>query len=692
MMVPAGHAQILEGGSPIVGDPDAICQAAMFLGDVSEDCISFGQTLATAVAWLSDGVGAAVAGVRRKLSITLTTGAESLQTSADTAKTGFVAYAAATEEIHQRAQSVQRNIDDHLGVIRSESAAVTEIAERICCQAPNEWLSPPSPVMPTPVLDPRRAGSLDALEREAAQQTLIAAYEGRWRVAVVAWLAAIDGIAAENVVWRDLSAERRRAEHALIATLQGTELGQLISLGSGPGGPGSKYTIARTIAGELWGEQAQTAPAVTKTHPGLAGLFAGGDATGLWDAPPSPKAAAAWWSGLDESTRECLLREAPWVIGNLPGLPYSVRDTANRELLAVYARHPEMLSSEQLKVAAEVRDILRREAAQLAEHGVARPPIQLVCLELTADIPKVAIGYGDSDFATHTTWASPGMQSDAHQALSGWDAAARNLHDAQKQVLKAGGASSVVTWLGYDSPGISDTLNSHGVLSSDAARAGATRLAAELDGVHVARSAGGAGPPGINVIAHSYGTTVASIALTQTQYSVDTVTFIASAGLDRRLVPNYEAMHVREVMEGQQAIYTTHASQDHLAPSGAALAGRAQPNPEAVGVLRLQDLSPVYAGGLSFPSDGDPSRELLATNGHSIIGDAVKRDLFGMFASYEHGYFDRDTQALNSIAQITTDTMGDELLQSLSRTDAACVSLRFGLTQGLHPERTACAP
>src|SRR5690606_33893630 len=114
-------------------------------------------------------------------------------------------------------------------------------------------------------------------------------------------------------------------------------------------------------------------------------------------------------------------------------------------------------------------------------------------------------------------------------------------------------------------------------------------------------------------------------ALTLVRHPVDSLTLVASAGIDARTVPSYEELRVKDAWPGQAAIYTTHAAKDFLAPSGAGLSGRGQPNPEARGVLWLHTLSPVYGGALSFSSDGDPELGLLRTDGHSIIGERVRR-------------------------------------------------------------------
>ncbi|BDZ46406.1 hypothetical protein [Naasia aerilata] len=49
--------------------------------------------------------------------------------------------------------------------------------------------------------------------------------------------------------------------------------------------------------------------------------------------PPSPAEVQTWWGSLDVGERRGLVAEAPELVGNLDGIPYDVRDRANRALL-----------------------------------------------------------------------------------------------------------------------------------------------------------------------------------------------------------------------------------------------------------------------------------------------------------------------------------------------------------------------
>lgn len=186
-----------------------------------------------------------------------------------------------------------------------------------------------------------------------------------------------------------------------------------------------------------------------------------------------------------------------------------------------------------------------------------------------------------------------------------------------------------------------------------------------------------------SVVAHSYGTTVAAIALTSVKHPVDTLVMLGSAGLDTELVTGLDALRVKEVSPGQKAIYTTNAQGDHLAPAGAALAGRALPNPDATALGGIQNGVPVYGGALSFSSEGDLSRGLEPTDGHSTIGEGMRSGLQGISASEGHGYMDIQTQALKTTAKITVGRIDPELGKSFTVTQERRVEMVYDLQSGM---------
>ncbi|QBE48550.1 alpha/beta hydrolase [Leucobacter triazinivorans] len=679
--VPGNGSALLEG-TPVFGSVEEINAAGEFVQDVATDAMRYTVDVRNAQMALGSSSSAGVTKIRAKLDERLLPGAAAVYRSAGNAKRAFDSYASEVDRVHADAGKVVRDVNDALATIRTQAAQIEEIASLIRVPAPYAWNVGAPGALPQPQLG-YRARDLDADERALAVEHLRGVHEWQWTLAASLWRHAIEDIDSAKARWANLIEDRRDAEGRLVKALGDTTIGQLIGV-SGDDLASRRFTIATGISGELWGA-GDEAPEIAKSHPLLKKLLGSESGEHVWNAPPDPAEVAARWERASAGERQRLIDEAPWVIGNLPGLPFSVRDEANRKMVEFYQQHPQLLTPEQLKLMAGIRNIIKLEESQ----RVPNPPIQIVALDMSGEVPKAAVSYGNLDAATHTTWQVPGMNSDAHLALEGWDEASRNLYDAQNDVEGFSGSNAVVAWLGYDTPD-HPLSGDFGVLDSKSAGAGATRFAAELDGAHAARGAGRNGLPAVSVLAHSYGTTVATIALTQLEHAVDSLTMLGSAGLDTEQVPDYGVLNVKETAAGQKAIYTTHASADQLAPFGAGASGRGQPNPDAVAPFGVHRFSAVYAGGLSFSSEGDPVQNLKRTDGHSTIGSGENPGMAGMSASEGHGYLDPQTQSLASVAQITTDRISDGLAQSFARSEAECTDLIMGRGGTFAPIRTRC--
>lgn len=372
----------------------------------------------------------------------------------------------------------------------------------------------------------------------------------------------------------------------------------------------------------------------------------------FWQHPPSPDQVATWWTGLGPEAQRAFEAAVPGVLGNLAGLPYAVRGRCNLEIYKDFAKeaqlHPGSLTPEQKKVLAALKKVL------------ADPTASLVCLNLDASVPMVAVGYGDLDTADTVTWAAPGMLSDAADATKGWSQAAKNLYNEQRR-LDPGRSHGVVGWLGYDTPDLVTVNN------PAAAQNGSWRFATELDGTHATRAAK---PAYVSVLAHSYGTTMAADALTHTKHPVDSFTMLGSAGIDTQVVKSLSDLHVKQA-SGSAAIFTTAAELDYLAPFGSTVGGRAEPNPEAAfspaaaAANAVLVMPPKVMGGAqSFSSEGAvlPGGDVLEpTKGHSALGGTPGENdpnLMNGIAPVGHGYLDPGTEALRNASYTTIGLPG----------------------------------
>jgi Alpha/beta hydrolase len=281
-------------------------------------------------------------------------------------------------------------------------------------------------------------------------------------------------------------------------------------------------------------------------------------------APPpgqagNPTAMAAWWAGLTPIQHAWLLANDPALLGGLAGIPPAVRDQANRRRLA---QEQARLQRERAAVAAELARlradsswldrwtadwnqqedalltrlaILDRQLGQVAGlqtalAGVVADPrnrlepgdVYLLSFDPQGD-GKAVIALGDPSRASAIGVVVPGMGNTLANIANPLSNAV-NLRRTSDDL--AGPAvtdrTSVVAWLGYDSP------NAAQVALDGNAQAGAPELVGFVDDLRTAHTA--AKPPRVTVLAHSYGTLVTGLAARQ-GLAADAITLVGSPGV-----------------------------------------------------------------------------------------------------------------------------------------------------------------
>lgn len=358
----------------------------------------------------------------------------------------------------------------------------------------------------------------------------------------------------------------------------------------------------------------------------------------FWDNPPAPEKVAAWWKKLPSEARERWCQSAPEVIGNLPGLDADTRIHANAIQLARDLKDPTITPDSAR--GRTLRDILAALGVEKLPDGSAadyealakaqKPARGLLSYNLRHEPPLAAVAIGEASAETSgkVTWMVPGMDSGlgVDGRLESWANAGINLYN--EQGILDGLPHMVVAWIGYDAPGMDSVL--HG----DKGESGGRRLSAELDGQWAADSILGGNPrPFTAVVGHSYGTTVASNAISGLSHNVQSVVFLASAGVEG----GYSAARDLKVDGGMQHVYASESSQDAIAGTGRAYSGRVDPRDDRYGAQ-------------VFSSEGDAAQRLEPTDGHDIFGYGNDRGAFNLHASSGHGYLNKDTESLRNTA------------------------------------------
>jgi len=264
------------------------------------------------------------------------------------------------------------------------------------------------------------------------------------------------------------------------------------------------------------------------------------------DTPPSAADVTAWWADLAADERERLETFAPSVVGNLDGVPYTVRDRANRAVLASgLADHAS--SAARAAMLGQVRDSL--------VHEPGAPERYLVTLD-TRGSGRAAIAIGDLDTAADVTMVVPGMFFTVTGQMTDFTNTANDLYSEEATLAGvaapgSGGGLAVVAWMGYRTPDLSN------ILSLGLAKTGAERLERAVDGVRQVREGD---EPRLNVVAHSYGSTAALMALSSGRMSADTLTVLGSPGSD--------VQHAGQLAVQRGQVFVGDAHSDPIAGSG----------------------------------------------------------------------------------------------------------------------------
>lgn len=293
---------------------------------------------------------------------------------------------------------------------------------------------------------------------------------------------------------------------------------------------------------------------------------------------------ATWWATTDQSQRRALLVSSPEALGNLEGVPYEVRDAANRSFLtSSIARIESQIDSgavgraatEDLRV--QLHMLRQVEAAiQTGDSGLRR---SLINLDIS-DGGTAVIAVGDLATARYVSYLVPGMFYSVESEIGSWAGAADQLATDQAEWLARlaphqDAEVATVAWIGYQAPTVVD------VVSLELAREGRDALTDSLRGLYAIRSADAqADQPYVSILAHSYGATAAMLALQENDVTVDALAMVGSPGSPA------ESVGQLRVRDGN--VWVADAAWDPVSSTG---------------VFGSQPLSPAY-GAHSFGVGG----------------------------------------------------------------------------------------
>jgi hypothetical protein len=255
--------------------------------------------------------------------------------------------------------------------------------------------------------------------------------------------------------------------------------------------------------------------------------------TKLLQSPPTARDVASLWTSLDAATRSKLTSSVPRLVGSLDGFPADVRNTANRAWVSQsIAALQNQLPAVDGRALAETdeRQLHMLKMLQASLKPTKGGPSRTLLSADPAGEGKAVIVLGDLQKADYVTYLVPGMFYTVDGQLSAWTGDAADLYSQQTAWLKRLRATdpseahktvAVVAWMGYQTP---DLTNIGSLDLADQAR---DALSSSVEALQLQRAGN---LPYTTIVAHSYGSTAALMALTQYSFSVNALVLVGTPG------------------------------------------------------------------------------------------------------------------------------------------------------------------
>lgn len=334
--------------------------------------------------------------------------------------------------------------------------------------------------------------------------------------AVIAMTSVATGLTGVSVAPAEIVPQTPYSVHSVVA--------------DAPSGSGTAAVAPGSLLGSIAGLSEAAVPGFVDAHKA--------DLDRMLVTPPRAGDVSTVWRLLDPVKQAALVNEAPHVIGNLEGVPYSVRGKANAlDLSRTIATTKKQLTTEngkavRLELERRLTTLDNVKKALASTNGVSRTLVNLD----TSDDARASIVVGDLSTAKYVSVLVPGMYMSVGEQIVDWAKVAQNLHEQETSFLhrllgprSSGGTPgvAVVAWIGYQTPVLTNIGGMQ--LATD----GADSLERTLVGIQELRADN---PPYLSVFAHSYGSTAALLALERHTVTVDALALMGSPGSDAQSV------------------------------------------------------------------------------------------------------------------------------------------------------------
>ncbi|MGW7030402.1 alpha/beta hydrolase [Streptomyces xanthophaeus] len=317
----------------------------------------------------------------------------------------------------------------------------------------------------------------------------------------------------------------------------------------------------------------------------------------------SPADRASWWKGLSDDQRAELLAVYPDVIGNLDGIPATVRHDANQDnlqmLIGKLSGQDDEKSQTQLAGMRSLHD-------QMWNPKPLEPPMYLLGIGDQGG-GRAIVAFGNPDTSRNVSAYVPGLGTalDSHFARNDVQRARDTAMGAQEHDP----SSAAIVWLGYDAPQLpaDELLDNLDVMSEDHARAGAPAYNQFMAGISATNENA---DPHVTALGHSYGSlTVGQAAqLNGGIPGADDIILVGSPGTG--------AQHADQLNVGKEHVYV--GASDH--------------DPVSMLPNKTESNGMLSGAGGGLLSGGIPGALVGGTIGY-FVGDALTDDnqiYFGM--------------------------------------------------------------
>lgn len=364
----------------------------------------------------------------------------------------------------------------------------------------------------------------------------------------------------------------------------------------------------------------------------------------------SPQQVNDWWESLTPYQQRELIAENPEQIGNLDGIPTTVRHEANRSVLtSEVARLDEQIA----ELKREHNPVLGFQISALEEQRE-----DLAAIEKRLDTPvgngkqkafllgfdpdgngKAIVAMGNPDTADNIVTYVPGTGTGLSDAASGMKRA--DLMATEANALDPNSSTSSIMWIGYDAP--QDIAKfppgSGDAIDSGFAKRAAPALDSFQDGLRVTHE----GQRSHNtVLGHSYGSTVVGYTAKDHGLDADDVIFVGSPGVG--------VDKATDLRLDRDQVWSSHAKNDPI-QLGVDLddirAGNRQ-----VDLIHGRNPSDPDFGGRTFTSD--PGKPLVTWKEHSV--GPFQLPPTPQFHGDAHSqYWDEGSSSMDNMTAIITD-------------------------------------